>query len=135
MAADPNPALRTQLKADYDALAPQIRGLPDIAGAAVSPTLIAALDAELAIRERRRDLIQAALDQLDRVVTALVALEADGWPEPVEQMTLDPVLFAELQGEQRDTAAAAAVFRQQAAITIGPPTTTSQPPPDGASGP
>lgn len=125
MAADPNPALRAQLIADRASLAPQIRGLPDVANTSVSADMVAALNQQLHVRVRRRDLIQAVLDQLDQTVTSLVALEADGWPDAVPHAVLSQSLFDELHGEQSDVESAVAVFvDQQAAsikVTLGDP--------------
>jgi hypothetical protein len=120
MAADPNPALRAQLVAARDALAPQIRGLPDIAATSVSPDMIAALNQQLAVRVRRRDLIQAVLDHLDLTVGTLDALGADGWPAPVSFATLHAALFDELQGEQSDLEAAVAVFKEELVVGFNP---------------
>lgn len=117
MADDPNPALRAQLLKDIDDMARQIRGLPDIAATSVSQRLADALRSQLALRVRRRDLIQSVLDRLDVVVAGLAELQADGWPTPVKLATLDTELWTELQGEQSDVEAAVAVFeREQAAM-------------------
>ena len=118
MATDPAPALRAQLIADRDAMAPQIRGLPDIAATSVSADMIVAINQQLHIRQRRRDLINAVLEMLDGVTGALDLLEADGWPTPVSVSTLSASLFEELRGEQSDVAAAVAVFKAEQAASI-----------------
>lgn len=126
MADTPNPALRDQLINDRNALAQAIRGLPDVASTTVSPDAVTVLNQQLAIRVRRRDLIQDVLDVLDRVVAALDLLEADGWPAPVSKATVSASIFEELQEEQSDVQAAVAVFqREQAAsikVNLGAPT-------------
>lgn len=126
MAADPNPALRAQLVAARDALAPQIRGLADVAATSVSAEMIVALNLQLGVRMHRADLIQSVLNQLDQTVSWLRTLEADGWPDPVPPGVLNQSLFDELQGEQSDVESAVAVFvdQQQAAsikVTLGDP--------------
>lgn len=120
MAEDINAVLRAQLVKDRDAEAPRIRGFPDITHAPVSSDLTAALNQQLTVRERRRDLIQAVLNEMDRTVTALAALEADGWPAPVSLATLSVALFKELQGVLSDADAAVAVFNEELTIVGAP---------------
>jgi hypothetical protein len=110
MAADPNPALRSELNAALAVLAPQIRGLHDMAAVSISPDLLAEINAQITVRERRRDLIRAVISNLDTVVMALQALDADGYPT-LDAMIVQPELFTELQGEVSDLEAAAAVFK------------------------
>lgn len=137
MADDINPMLRAQLINDRDAEAPRIRGLPDVAATSISDDAKAAVAQQLAVRVRRRDLIQVVLDDLDRARAAVDALENDGWPNPVSLATVNTALFTELQGEQSDVQAAVALFRQEAAITldVANATLTSQPAPEGNPGP
>lgn len=110
MAADPNPALRSELNAALNVLAPQIRGLHDMAAVSISQDLLAEINAQITVRERRRDLIRAVISNLDTVVMALQALDADGYPT-LDAMIVQPDLFTELQGEVSDLEAAAAVFK------------------------
>lgn len=110
MAADPNPALRSELNAALNVLAPQIRGLHDMAAVSISPDLLVEINAQITVRERRRDLIRAVISNLDTVVMALQALDADGYPT-LDAMIVQPGLFTELQGEVSDLEAAAAVFK------------------------
>jgi hypothetical protein len=120
MAADPNPALRSELNAALAVLAPQIRFLhaikavaesPDpLAASSISPDLLVEIKAQIVVRERRRDLIKAVIANLDTVVMALQALDADGFPT-LDAMVLQPELFTELSSEVSDWGAAAAVFK------------------------
>lgn len=125
MADDPNPALRAELIAAQKVLAPQIRGLHDLVATSISADLAAAINQQIIVRERRRDLIQAALDRLDAVVDARTALEADGYPT-LPGSVIEPDLFKELQGENSDLDAAVAVFKEDIAanisVTLGAPT-------------
>lgn len=125
MADDPNPALRAELKAALTVLAPQIRGLHDLAGVSISPDLASEVQNQITMRQRRRELINVVLDALDAVFAALVALEGDGYPK-LEQNPLIPALFAELQQEQSDLVAAWGVFAQsmaaQMSVALGSPT-------------
>jgi hypothetical protein len=102
-------------------VAPQIRGLHDLAAVSISDELEQWVQGQIAAREHRRDLIKAVVANLDTTVLALQALEADGYP------TLNPVVvpgavMSELQSEVDDLKAAAAVFApEQAAsrLTVG----------------
>lgn len=94
--------LRDELTAAAAVLAPQIRGLHDLVGVTVSELLVERINEQIAIRERRRDLIQTALADLQ-------ALEGDGYPD-LASATLPPNLFVELQGEEADLDAAVAIF-------------------------
>lgn len=134
MADDPNPALRAELNDALVVLAPQIRGLHDLAAVSVSADLLGAINHQITIRERRREFILAVLHTLDLVVEARAGLEADGYPT-LGSAVIEPALFSELQGQDSDLTSAVAVFGQQATISISPtPTFTSQSAP-GAPGP
>jgi hypothetical protein len=112
MADDPNPALRAELTAALGIVAPQIRGLRDLTTVSISPDLVEDVNNQITSRERRRDLIQAVLTALDHVVSALKALEADGYPD-LKTSVINPTLFTELQGERTDLEAAVAIFTQE----------------------
>lgn len=117
MADDPNPTLRAELLAAVAVLAPQIRGLHDLSTVSISAELRATISAQIADRERRRDLVQAVLNCLDQTLAALKLLEQDGYPQlPVT--TLLQSQFLELQDEAGDLRAAVAVFQADAAAKL-----------------
>lgn len=120
VAVDPNPALRDELNRALAVLAPQIRGLHDIAAVSISGELLSDINAQITTRERRRDLLKVVLANLDTVLTSLQALEADGYPT-LDPMVVSTTLFSELQGEMDDLSAAASVFKadQAARLSIG----------------
>jgi len=117
MPADVNPALRAELMAALAVLEPQIRGLHDLAAVSISPELLTQIDAQIASRERRRDLIQAVLASLDAANAANDALASDGYPA-LPNASLPAGLFAELQGEETDLDAAVAIFEETLPATI-----------------
>jgi hypothetical protein len=112
MADDPNPPLRAELTAALAVLAPQIRGLRDLAsaGVSISDDLRADIVDEVNKRDHRYDLIHRVLDALDDVVANLQVLEADGYPR-LDPMTITTSRFEELKEEMTDVQAAASVFR------------------------
>ena len=117
MATDPNPALRAELEAALAVIDPQIRGLHDLAVVSISEELATAIKEEIAVRERRQQLLNMTLGRLDSVVDALEELEADGYPA-LPDAALPPDLFAELQGEDADLDAGSGVFVQTVATSI-----------------
>lgn len=117
MADDPNPALRAELVAALSVIAPQIRGLHDMLGVSISAALIAEVHAQITVRERRRDLIQGVLNELDQAIDARAALEADGYPALDADMVPD-TLIAELQEEVSDIQSAASIFKLDKASTL-----------------
>lgn len=119
MADDVNPALRAELEAALAVIEPQIRGLHDLMTVSITEELRAEIEAQIEVRERRANLIQAVLDQLDATNAAQAALEADGYPTLLNA-ELPPGLFTELQGEETDLDAAVAVFEK-----AGPATTVT----------
>jgi len=123
MAQDPNPTLRAELNAQLVVLAPQIRGLHDLANTSISPDLRTAVELEITERERRRDLIEASLAALDAAVNRLDDLEADGYPNLVPG-SVPNSLFEELKEENADLTAAIGLFAEQAAnlsVSLGAP--------------
>jgi hypothetical protein len=133
MADDPNPALRTELNAALAVLAPQIRGLNDLATTSISTELLAEVNDQITARVRRQGLIQAVLNGLDAALAELEALDADGYPDLPAVPVLGS-LFAELQEESSDLAAATGVFSDEQ-ITAGPLTQTPNPTPPSKTGP
>lgn len=120
MANDVNSALRAELLAAQIVLEPQIRGLHDLVTVSITEGLRAAIHEQITARERRRDLIQGVLDQLDATNAAQDELEADGYPA-LPTAELLPGLFTELRGEDADIKAAVAVFEERgpaSAITV-----------------
>lgn len=113
MADDINHTLRSELNAALEALAPQLRGLADLAA---SPTISGELQGvvrqQIADRDRRQTLIKAVLAALDNAIEQMKALQADGYPD---LPTVPLAQFAELKAEQADIAAAAAIFTDEAA--------------------
>ena len=112
-------ALRAELDAALALLMPQIRGLHDLAAVSISSDLLAQINDQITVRERRRDLIIATIDALD-------ALEGDGYPE-LAPAVLPVGLFGELQGEETDLDAAVAIFEKagpatQIDVVLGAPT-------------
>jgi hypothetical protein len=129
MADDPNPALRAELQAAIDVLAPQIRGLTDLDTISLSSDLKAAIDQQIVVRQRRSNLLSSVISTLDRVIVARTALEADGYPT-LPTAIIAQTLFTELKGDNSDIDAAVGVFAPQATIAIGTdPTFTPQPAP------
>jgi len=127
MADDINAARRTELNNQLNVIAPQIRGLDDLAKTSVSPDLAATITAESDILKRRRDLIQAELNGMDSVNALHASLVADGYPTLPPASVMDS-LFAELQEELSDLQAAVAVFQAEATslkISLGTPTSKS----------
>lgn len=121
MADDINAARRAELLAQKAELEPVIRGLHDDSLTIVSPELKAAFDHQIAVKERRRSLIDDELASMDSTNDRHAALVADGYPAlPIA--TLDTRLWEELQRENADREAAAAVFQAEAstmAVTFG----------------
>lgn len=118
MADDVNPRLRAELLAALGIIEPQIRGLHDLMTVSITDELRAAIESEIVSRERRRNLIQAVLDQLDATNAANDALAADGYPA-LPQVELPPGLFNELRGEETDLDAAVGIFEERGpAITV-----------------
>lgn len=109
MADDPNPALRIELKAALATLDPQIRGLEDYAAVSITTELRSAFTDQVSIRKQRRGLIQAVLNNLDKTLAAIQALEADGYPT-LSSAELPAALFSEFQSENSDLASAIAIF-------------------------
>lgn len=114
MAADPNPALRAELTAARDVLAPQLRGLHFLA-TVTGDGLQDSINAEIAARTHRDSLLQSALDHLDSTLAALTALEADGYPA-LPHASIVASQFEQLQEELRDLTTAAGVFDEQASM-------------------
>lgn len=114
---DPNPALRQEYMDAKAILAPQIRGLHDMNNDQLSPESHQEIAEEIAFRENRNALLDAALLELDQVVTAREALAADGYPELPPAKVSDAVL-AELSGEVSDVKAAASVFVLDSAVAM-----------------
>lgn len=117
MADDPNPTLRAELLAALSVLGPQIRGLDDLSAVSISPELRDAVSKQSGSRKHRRDLIQAVVDSLDHVVSALRLLEQDGYPE-LPGITLVQSQFGELQEEAGDLRAAVAIFKADVAANL-----------------
>jgi len=121
MADDVNPALRAELDAAIAVIDPQIRGLHDIAVVSITTNLLIEVNKEISDRERRRVLLQNAINCLNAANEAMTALEHDGYPElPPEQ--LSSTNYAELQGQSSDFDAAIGVFvpeAKAATVSIG----------------
>jgi len=109
VADDINPALRTELVAALAVLTPELRGLHDLTTVSISPALASSVWLQIVIRERRRDLIQLAIDSLDNALVTLTKLEADGYPT-LDPATIDAAELSELQGEKSDLESAIALF-------------------------
>lgn len=117
MADDPNPALRAELVAALAVLAPQIRGLHDLAAVSISADLATEIGKQIAARERRRDLINTVIQWLDGALQALNALQGDGYPA-LPTVSLPATLLSELRGEETDLDAAVGLFAAQPAINL-----------------
>ena len=131
MADDPNPGLRTELMAAMAVLAPQIRGLHDLAAVSVSSDLAVEIGHQITSRERRRDLILQVIQTLDHVIVARNELEADGYPT-LDGAIVVTSLLSELQEESADLLAAVAVFKPDdtaASMTVGLGTPAAKPTP------
>jgi hypothetical protein len=119
MADDVNPQLRAELNSALDVLMPQIRGMHDLLAVSITTELHAEISDAVAKRERRRDLIQAVLNDLDATQAARAALEDDGYPS-LPNVTIVNSQFTELQGEAADLQAAVGVFGQEASrLSVG----------------
>lgn len=110
MAEDPYPLLRAQLEADLAIVEQESRGLKDLAATSVSQAMLDETVTPIAERDERATLIHNALRDMDLVVDALIALEADGWPAPVPKEPLSPDLETELKGQADDLKAGILVF-------------------------
>jgi hypothetical protein len=130
---DPNPALRAELMAALAVLAPQIRGLQDLATMPVSAELHTQISAQIAARTTRQQLIMGVLGGLDAVVNERETLGDNGYPG-LPAVSVAGSLFSELQEENSDIAAALAVFTADQ-ITAGPLTTSPNPNPPTQAGP
>jgi uncharacterized coiled-coil protein SlyX len=117
VADDPNAALRAELEAAKAVLDEQIRGLQKMANDPLSAALLGEINGQIAERQQRVDLIDAALRQMDLVTDALNALYADGYPA-MPQEELPPELAAELKGEVSDIEAGANVFTTTGATSL-----------------
>jgi hypothetical protein len=118
MASPASTAFRAELLAQIEILEPQIRGFRDMANDPFSSETLEFLNRELTDHVRRRDLCLANL-------TALDALEADGWPD-MPKAEVPGNVFAELQGEKNDIAAALSEFEvlpmaSKIAVGLGDP--------------
>lgn len=133
MADDPNPALRAELNAALAVLAPQIRGLSDLAKTSISVDLLTQVDDQITARVRRQEFIQAVLTGLDAVLGELEMLDGDGYPALPAAPVLGS-LFAELQEENSDLAAAVGVFAAEQ-IVAGTPTVSANSNPPTKPGP
>ena len=120
---DPNPALRAEIGAAIEVLAPKVRGLIELCKMVDPGALLAALQERLTQAQRKLGLMRAVLIHLDRVVQSRTALAATGYPA-LETMALPPALYAELQADLAAANLAGAIFDQQAAaltVTLGEP--------------
>ena len=127
MADDINAARRTELNNQLVTLAPEIRGLDDLARTSVSPDLAARITAQSDTLKRRRDLIQAELNGMDSVNVLHASLLADGYPS-LPAASVMGSLFDELQEELADLQAAVGIFVNEATnlkVTLGTPTSKS----------
>lgn len=115
MADDPNQAKRAEFLAVLKTIVPQIRGLHALQIVS-SDDLAAVVTKQIAVRERRSDLLAAAIHAIDGLTRALAALHADGYPTPIPNAAVAADLLSELQGEETDLDAAVGLFR--AALTI-----------------
>ena len=131
MAADPNPALRAELMAARDILAPQLRGLHFLEVIS-DDGLKDSINTSISIRTQRDNLLVTALASLDAALAAMDALEADGYPA-LPDATIVASQFAQLQEELSDLSTAVGVFDEQASkgtVVLGTPTAKPVPPID-----
>jgi hypothetical protein len=117
MADDPNPVLRAELVAALAVLAPQIRGLHDLAVVSISTELAAEVAKQIATRTDRRDLINAVIAALDVAWQSLNTLQANGYPS-LPTVPLQAALLSELHGENNDLGAAMGLFTPEPAIVL-----------------
>lgn len=117
MADDPNPAISEQLEAARGVLAPQIRGLADLANVSISTTLRDKIKMVENARKRRDDLILTALNARDGYIAALAALEADGYPD-LPNIPIAGDLLAEIEGEFEDLMASVQLFQAEPATVL-----------------
>jgi len=101
-------AFRTELDAALAVEGKQLNGLKDISVMPISAELQAALQPPLTEWQRRVDMINA-------VLTAMDALDADGYPDLPPQIILGS-LMAEIQEKESDVASAAGVFQAPAPV-------------------
>lgn len=127
MADDINAARRAELNDQLVTIAPEIRGLDDLAKTSVSPDLAERVQAHSDTLKHRRDLIQAELTGMDSVNALHASLLADGYPALPPSSVTDS-LFAELQEELADLQSAVAVFQAEASsmkVALGEPKSKS----------
>ncbi len=103
MTEDPGPGFRAELLAALDVVEPQITGLDDLAHAVLSDEITSLIEQALEPRRVRRGLINDVLTKID-------LLKADGYPAPLQQVSLSDVLAEELEKEKAAIEAATAIF-------------------------
>ena len=119
MAEDPYPLLRAQLEADLAIVEQESRGLKDLAATSVSQAMLDETVTPIAERDERATLIHNVLRDMDLVIDAMLALEADGWPAPVPKEELSPDLTTELKGQADDLTAGILVFTPEGSPATG----------------
>ena len=119
MAADPYPELRAELEAALVIVEQESRGLKDLAATSVSQAMIDETVTPIAERDERATLIHNVLRDMDLVIDAMLALEADGYPTPVPKEELSPDLTTELKGQADDLKAGILVFTPEGSPATG----------------
>lgn len=117
MAGDPNPKISADMIAQRVILAPQIRGMNDLAATSISTPLRDAIQAIQRQRMHRDELIVAALAARDNYIAALTTLEKDGYPD-LPNVPVRSDLLSELDGQNDDLHAASVVFVPEPAANI-----------------
>ena len=120
---DPNPALRVEISAAIDVLAPKVHGLIELCKMVEPGPLLTALQDRLVQAQRKLGLMRAVLVHCDRVAQSRATLASTGYPA-VETMALPPALYAELQVDLAAANLAGAIFDQHASaitLTLGEP--------------
>lgn len=110
--------LRDELNAALVLLAPQITGLNVLISlqGLFSANTLAALQAKLDTRVRRRNLISTVLSRLDQISGEIAQLISDGYPN-LSNPVVDPSVITELENEEGFIEAALNEF----GITTAPP--------------
>lgn len=103
-------AFRAEVQAALDTVLPQIRGLQDLQVASIEPDTKTAVDEELAVNVRRRDLLQTNL-------AALTKLEDDGYPATPKK-PVPASVYEELLQQKADLEAALAEFEASVASSV-----------------
>jgi hypothetical protein len=117
MANDSISALKAELEAALIPLNDQISGNSDTSLHPITDALRSQLGSAVTAMSHRRDLINQALDDINKLLGDLQTLEADGYPTP-QTFEMSDVVMGELNGEITQGRAGASVFHSPMGASI-----------------